>query len=106
MATIRKRRYQDLRKKPLDPLQKLCGYWKNGFESPPLRIFRATDGYRICFEYPLHQVTIPINGMNNIYSVFLFGRMEIAYDGINDRLLIAEEGIYFRDYERDEEESI
>jgi hypothetical protein len=84
-------------------LQQFCGYWKNGFESPPVRIFRETQGYRISWDYPFGTITLPIYRIHGIVTVDIFGRREIAYDGINDRLLIAGEGVYFRDYERNEE---
>jgi hypothetical protein len=100
--SIRKRWYVYRSKRRLSPLHSLCGYWKCGFESPPVRIFRISQGYRISFEYPLGAVTIPIRYKQGIIEANLFGCMEIAYDGINDRLLIAEEGTYFRDEDREQ----
>ena len=99
--TIRNRGYKYRRKVALNPLQQMCGHWINGFESPPIRIFRTGQGYRISFEYQLNPiVTVPIKRTVNMLEIDFFGRMELAYDQINDLLLIAGEGVYFRANDR------
>lgn len=80
-------------------MNKLCGYWISGTGSPPVRIFRFRHGYRISFQYKLGgSVTVPVKRCGDTYEISFTERMELAYDECNDRLLIAEEGMYYRDY--------
>lgn len=95
--TIRKRRYKYRRKTTLSPLQQLCGYWESACNSPPVRIYSTSQGYRITFEYLFGgSMTVPIKRTSEYIEFDLFGRIELGYDEERDVLLIATEGEYTR----------
>lgn len=80
-------------------MNKMCGQWVSQAESPLVKVFRYRLGYMISFHYQLGNViTSPIKRSGDLYSIDLFGRMELDYDEFNDRLLIAGEGVFLRDY--------
>lgn len=96
-TAIRRRRYKYRRKVFLNPLQQICGYWKSAYNSPPVRIFRSGQGYRITFEYLFGtSITVSIKRTSEHVEFDLFGRIELDYDQERDMLLIATEGEYYR----------
>lgn len=86
----------------LNYIHKMCGCWKSKYESPDIRIYLKESDYYIAFRYKIgEEICVPITRYFARYEFELFGRVELVYDEYNDKLLIAEEGVYFRDYSFD-----
>ena len=69
------------------PLYWICGEWKSSRKSPPVTVFRDGGTYKIALTY--HQ-------SGGIIWADLLGRVQLAYDREEDRLVLATEGIYVR----------
>ncbi|MCD8269516.1 MAG: DUF3876 domain-containing protein [Parabacteroides sp.] len=81
----------------LFPFCHICGSWKSNRNSPPIMVFRDGGEYKIAFIYhPDAVVVSTLYRSGGIVWADLLGRIQIAYDREEDRLLLATEGTYIR----------
>ena len=81
----------------LFPLYWICGEWKSSRKSPPVTVFRDGGAYKIALTYHLDAVVVgTIYQSGGIIWADLLGRVQLAYDREEDRLVLATEGIYVR----------
>lgn len=79
------------------PLYWICGEWKSNRKSPPVTVFRDGGAYKIALTYHLDAVVVgTIHQSGGIIWADLLGRVQLAYDRKEDRLVLATEGIYVR----------
>lgn len=79
----------------LFPLYWICGEWKSSRKSPPVTVFRDGGTYKIALTYHLDAVVVgTIHQSGGIIWADLLGRVQLAYDREEDRLVLATEGIY------------
>lgn len=72
---------------------------KAGASRPPVRVYREGRTYRIALAYRWGAVltaTLYRNGQGTWAE--LPERVQVAYDEDNERLVLASEGVYVRDY--------
>ena len=75
----------------------ICGEWKSNRKSPPVTVFRDGGAYKIALTYHLDAVVVgTIHQSGGIIWADLLGRVQLAYDREEDRLVLATEGIYVR----------
>ena len=81
----------------LFPLYWICGEWKSNRKSPPVTVFRDGGAYKIALTYHFDAVVVgTIHQSGGIIWADLLGRVQLAYDREEDRLVLATEGIYVR----------
>ena len=79
------------------PLYWICGEWKSNRKSPPVTVFRDGGAYKIALTYHLDAVVVgTIHQSGGIIWADLLGRVQLAYDREEDRLVLATEGFYLR----------
>ena len=81
----------------LFPLYWICGEWKSNRKSPPVTVFRDGGAYKIALTYHLDAVVVgTIHQSGGIIWADLLGRVQLAYDREEDRLVLATEGDSFK----------
>lgn len=81
----------------LFPLYWICGEWKSNHKSPPVTVFRDGGVYKIALIYHFDAVVVgTIRQSGGIIWADLLGKVQIAYDREQDRLVLASEGAYIR----------
>lgn len=74
-----------------------AGSGKSNRKSPPVTVFRDGGAYKIALTYHLDAVVVgTIHQSGGIIWADLLGRVQLAYDREEDRLVLATEGIYVR----------
>lgn len=81
----------------LFPLYWICGEWKSNRKSPLVTVFRDGGVYKIALIYHPDAVVVgTIRQSGGIIWADLLGKVQIAYDREQDRLVLASEGAYIR----------
>ena len=81
----------------LFPLYWICGEWKSNPKSPLVTVFRDGGVYKIALIYHPDAVVVgTIRQSGGIIWADLLGKVQIAYDREQDRLVLASEGAYIR----------
>ncbi len=79
------------------PLREVCGWWTSLGGAPDVQIVFTGTHYRLYFKYSTATVfTCPLRQRWGITFFYLYGRMELTYDGERDVLSLSDYGDYIR----------